>query len=968
MQWLLKRWIVPASIATVIALYALLGFLLVPKLARDAITEYVQTDMQRKISIAELTFNPFTFTAEVKRFALTEADDTPIASFDALMVNAQFISLFHRGATFKEIRIDNPSVLVRVEKDGSLNLAKLAPSSDQPIETGTTEELPRIRIDTFAINQGQVRVEDQSRPRPFAATLTPIQFSLSNFRTEPKFGNEYRFAASTDDQESLEWSGEFTVQPLGSTGRFILTNIKAQTIAAYLQDALPFHLPSGLLDLQGEYRLAIQERIDLQITLPQITARDFALSVRTNTDDDASVEQPAPWIVVPQLSIADTSLSLADRKLTVGSVMLGDAKLDVWREPDGSINLTRLFTDGTETTAVAINPAPTEPPSAPETPWTIGVKSVAVERAHIDFADKSVQPNAAIVLTPVNVKVTDYSNATNAALTVDSNIGFDGKGEIDIDGPVVLSPLAADLSIAIKKLDLTMAQPYIAQSTDMTLHSGLLSTQSFIGYVAEPPRGKPQLKLTGDIEVQNLLTKDNALKQDFIKWQSLKVSGLTYQQNPDRLAIARVQARKPYGRVIISEDGTVNVSQILSPPRNAPAATSTTQAPAQSNAQSKPMPIRINSIAIDDGSASFADYSVNPSFATEIGSLKGSVTGLSSDKNSRAKVQLAGSVDQYAPVSITGDLNMLATDKYSDIAMSFRNIELTTFNPYSGKFAGYNISKGKLTTEMQYKVENRSLNATHKITIDQLEFGDATESKDAVSLPIKLAVALLKDRHGVINLDLPISGNLDDPQFRVGPIVWQVLKNTLEKIVTAPFAMLGSLFGGGEELSYVDFATASATLSPTETEKLNKLRTALIERPQLRLDIPLQATIATDRAAMTQAALEDAVIAATRPNSDRLAALATVYAKEFGKPPVYPDNADKNADVTFLRTQFLEEALLDALAPSPAQLDELARSRGNAVRDALLANGEVAAERVFLTGRPAISSPDGAVRLELKLE
>jgi len=187
----------------------------------------------------------------------------------------------------------------------------------------------------------------------------------------------------------------------------------------------------------------------------------------------------------------------------------------------------------------------------------------------------------------------------------------------------------------------------------------------------------------------------------------------------------------------------------------------------------------------------FADLSVKPNFATGIQKLEGSITGLSSQPKSRAHIDLHGSVDQFAPVSIVGDVNVLGAALYTDLTMSFHNIELSTFNPYSGKFAGYNISKGKLSTDLHYLVDGRKLDAQHHIVVDQLEFGDKTESKDAVSLPIKLAVALMKDRNGVIDLNLPVNGSLDDPQFKLGPIIWKVFVNILEKAVTAPFALLG---------------------------------------------------------------------------------------------------------------------------------------------------------------------------------
>ncbi len=224
------------------------------------------------------------------------------------------------------------------------------------------------------------------------------------------------------------------------------------------------------------------------------------------------------------------------------------------------------------------------------------------------------------------------------------------------------------------------------------------------------------------------------------------------------------------------------------------------------------MPMSIKKIAVKGGLANFADLSVTPNFSAGIQDLQGTVLGLSSAPDSRAKLDLHGEVDAFSPVAITGEVNILSAALYTDVSMNFRNIELSMFNPYSGKFAGYDISKGKLTTELHYKIVGRKLDAQHHIIIDQLEFGDKTASKQAVSLPIKLAVALLKDRHGVIDLNLPVGGSLDDPNFRVAPIIWKVFVNILEKAVTAPFALLGALFGGGPDLQFIDFKPGAVGL------------------------------------------------------------------------------------------------------------------------------------------------------------
>jgi hypothetical protein len=368
---------------------------------------------------------------------------------------------------------------------------------------------------------------------------------------------------------------------------------------------------------------------------------------------------------------------------------------------------------------------------------------------------------------------------------------------------------------------------------------------------------------------------------------------------------------------------------------------------------------------------------VQPSFAAGIVGLAGQVTGLSSSPQSRAKVALKGRVDQHSPVELAGEVNLLSADVFTNLALNFRNIDLTSFNPYSGKFAGYNISKGKLSTAMSYHVEARKLEASHHIVVDNLEFGDKTDSKDAAPIPIKLGVALLKDRRGVIELDLPVSGTLDDPEFRLGPIIWKAVVGLLSKIVTAPFAALGALFGGGAELAFVEFEPGSAALTEAARGKLATLAKGLVERPQLRLNVPYTIAPTADSEVVARQALHALVppVDAGKPFDDvakrkRLDALEVVYRTRSKTLPPYPAEVQASKDPSLdAKIGFVEAALLDQLKPTPSALDALAQMRAGAVRDALLANKDLNPERVFVVSKPmVIEAPAGAVRMEMKLE
>jgi hypothetical protein len=407
------------------------------------------------------------------------------------------------------------------------------------------------------------------------------------------------------------------------------------------------------------------------------------------------------------------------------------------------------------------------------------------------------------------------------------------------------------------------------------------------------------------------------------------------------------------------------------------------------------MPVSIGRVQILDGSANYADFWIQPNFAVGIQSLNGGINGLSSDPRSRAKVQLDGKVDRYAPVHIGGEVNLLAATVYSDIKMSFKGLELTTMTPYSGRFAGYKIDKGKLSVDLSYKVEQRKLVADQRFVIDQLQLGDRVDSPDAVKLPLKLAVALLKDRNGVIDVPLPISGSLDDPQFKLGPIIWQAVVNLLVKVATAPFALLGHLFGGGEEMNFIDFPAGSAQIDDAARQKLTGLTKALQERPQLQVDLPIVFSQQLDRPVLAAQVLRQKLLARERSEhppkkqedaAARDAALSTPlehyrlllaeYEAELGKSAQLPPLAlaiqtaknKKEAPPVESAIPELEAALIAHIEVPDVALQELGKKRTEAIQDALLAEGGIDGSRVFVINGPPKSEAGDKVRVEMSLK
>ena len=996
-----------AGVATLlVALYSLAGFVLAPKLLRSAVLEDIPKTLGVTPTVGDIRVNPFLLRLEVGDFALTAPDGEKLLAFRRLFVEFDlWFSIWHRAYSFATIDIDAPTVNAVVARDGKLNLMAMSPKTAPAKAQEKKAPLPNIGIGSFKVRNGLVTYEDRSRPSDFAARLEPINFELASFTTGVEGGGRFTFTGISKLGERVEWHGHVSVQPIESDGEFQIDGLRAHTLWEYLEDRLGFLVNSGTIDLNATYKFSLQNAVDLQASVSRILVSDLTVRPRQSDVD---------WISVPSLLLRGTTVDLPQRQAHSESLTLTGLKLLTWLEPDGSVNLLKLMQPpasnaagapaqpaASATTSVATAPAAdaaatATAPAPAAAPWKFELREFAVRDADISAEDRSTTPAAKVRLAPISLKVDGASLDLAKPVTVSLDTRINDSGSFSASGDVTPQPLSARVAVKLDGIELKAAQPYITQYTSMTLLAGRLSGGAKVRYGA----GKPTLQISSDISVAGLHTVDNALHDDFINWDRLELSGINFQRDPDRLVIEQVAARKLYARVIIEPDSSLNVKRVLAgpgatviapaPPGAPVAATAVSHAkPASAPNKAPAMPMAVKKVVLYASQTNFADLSVQPNFATGIQNIEGTVLGLSSKANSRATVDIHGAVDAFSPVAITGEVNLLSAALYTDLSMSFRNMDLSIFNPYSGKFAGYNITKGKLSTLMHYKVDGRKLDAQHHITVEQLEFGDKTASKDAVSLPIKLAVALLKDRNGVIDLDIPVTGTLDDPAFRLAPIIWKVFVNILEKAVTAPFALLGALFGGGPDLQFIDFRPGSPDLDSVASDKVRAVVKALNERPQLKIEVPIAFVTELDRPALVEVQfstqLRDAL--STMPDRKKAAAaapdfaqwepavkldiLTRLYAKNIGAEPKYPEaiaSLKTKSELAAAQVDFLSQELHRHIAIADGDLTTLGQQRAQAVQRALLTDTQIDPERVFLAVSDKAKSEAGLVRLELTLK
>jgi len=994
-----RRHLIGLAIAVVLlGAYAAAGFLAVPYYARRSLQDFVRQHYGRAIVMAEIRFNPFTLALDVRGFSLPDADGRPLLSFSRLHVGLQLASLWRFAPSFGEIILEQPYVRAAVRADGALNLADLGkgfPSA--PAKPPPKSEPMRLFIRRLAVISGTVAFEDQDRTRPFHAEFKPIAFELRDFSTTAGTGNGYTLNAASPEGERLIWSGTLRLEPVSSHGVFEIADLQARTLWRYLRESLSFEMASGVIGIKGDYDLASQGGpLGLKLNVHNILVTKLGLKPNGAAEN---------CIDLGRIEIADTRLDLSRHSVDIAKVQVSGGDVKAWMSEQGRLNLLDLVAAPAAPAAPGTAPAQAGAPTAAAAPatatWTVSVPDIAIAAVKVSAEDRQIKPAAALVLDPLNVQVAGFNTSPDDTLdlTLDSRVNSSGK--INAKARVTAKSGAVSAHVEAADLGLPALQPYFAQYTSMTLLKGTLGAKLDIERGADG-----SLAVKGKTRVAGLSTVDNALKQDFVKWKELLIADLSYHSKPAGLRIGTVTALEPYVRMIITPDRTVNIKNVLTPPGAAPGTPPATDKPAAADASgpraaapvqtaapaagaATPFPVSIGTVRFINGSADYSDLWIKPSFAVGIQTLEGTVSGLSSDPKSRAKVELNGKVDRYSPVHIGGQINVLSAQLYTDVTMSMKDLDLTIVNPYSGHFAGYKIDKGKLSVDVSYKVEQRQLAAQQHFVVDELQLGDRVESPDAVHLPLKIAVALLKDRNGVIDINLPMNGSLDDPTFSIGPIIWKAFINLIVKAATAPFALLGHLFGGGEHLNIVEFAAGSADLDPPAREQLASLVKALKERPQLKLDVPIVFSPGVDRPQMAAARLRQELLARAQnthqgkkhPDAGELALadpdrhfhlLLDQYQADLGKEAQLPPSAAALQAAKAKETPAYEAAIADLNAAlinhievPDADLEALGKQRAQAIQDALLSDGQVDATRVFIVNAPP--KPDSGDRVKVEL-
>lgn len=924
-------------------------------------------------------------SARLDHVLLARSDGSPLAAVKAIDT-VLAINPFDRTIVLDRLGIDGPAADVRRFADGTLEIERLLTASPPLRTRDTGREAPRgsspappwvVAIAEARISDGTLRIADEAVSPAFRVTLSNLALGGRKIASNAGRGT---FDAAFDSDEGAHFGahGDIDLAGRAARGHFSLTKLQMAKLYPYYAGALNLDVRRGTVDFAGDFEAAAEP---MQFTLAQgaATLNDLEMALRGERD---------PLWRTPRIDVSGVAFDLAKRKVTIERTECRQAAIRVVRQADGVVNFARLL----RTTGTTGTPGAGSRSASGVADWGIVTHKLLLERVTADIEDRVPQPGVKLRVSNAALSADDISNERNAKGTIDATARIGTGGRLRMRGALATNPVAADLRIDANGIDLVPLRPYFETQTNIIVTSGAVAAKGRMIYASTGPEGS-RASYEGDVTVRDFGSLDRPTSQELVRWKTLTLSGVNAASAPAKIALGAVTLDQFYARLILDSDATLNLNRLLAPdaaaPAPAPIVTSTVSGtataelpPPRSDRQESP--VSIGRIQVSNGEVQFSDFFVKPNYSAHLTNVAGSVSALSATQ--AGEVDIAASVEGTAPVQVTGTVNPFARELALDLTAKARDIDLPPLTPYSVKYAGYGIQKGKLSLEVHYRIDNRKLAATNKLVLDQLTFGERVESPTATKLPVLLVLALLKDRNGVINLDLPIEGTIDDPTFSIWGVIVQIVANLFTKAVTSPFALLGALGGTGvEQLAYVEFAPGRADLSASAEAKLRSLAKALTDRPGLRLDAAGRAVPDIDREGLKRVALDRALRAQKQkaliaegesaPSLDALTVDAAEYPKYLAA--VYRETKLPNKPRNLLGfAKEIPPAEMEALLLASYGADEealrgLANRRAQTVKEWLVDKGSVASERIFVVAAKlsseGISDKGAATRVDFAI-
>jgi hypothetical protein len=874
-------------------------------------------------------------------------------SFDELYANLQVSSLFKKGLILREIRLEKPYInLIRTD-DGSYNISDLAGDENKKEQEKTSHDPLRFSLNNIQILNGSVDFRDGPKhTRHEARDITLNIPVISNFSHFVDIFVHPLFQATIN---GTAYSLKGKTKPFHDSRETVIdlkiNNFDIPHYLEYVPLPVNFRIISGTL--HGEGNMLFRQYRDRPSSL--IIAGDIILQ-----DLKVADQENRPLIDLPLYSLKKAELNVTQKEVTINEASSKDGTIFVTRSEDGTLNVQPQLPKLAE----KIEEAAEEKKGKP---WIVLIKNVAYDGFTITFEDRVPAEPVHLVAEEIHLIAENISTEENSNGVLSISLKLNKKGTVSAESALSINPVSGNGTFSLKDIDILPLKPYITDRVNLLITDGVLSAEGNLSYESA---GK--VTYAGEALFSRFSSVDKRNTDDFLTWNSLYFDGVDIGTSPFHMHIKEIALTDFYSRLIVNPDGTLNVQEVFrgEEEHKGKEAENGEAGSNRTGGSSSKKQIKIDTITLQGGHINLSDYYIQPNYSANLLQIGGRISGLSSEETALSDVVLRGNLESHAPIEITGTINPLKEDLSIDLKVRTEDIDMSQFTPYSGKHIGYTIQKGKLHLNLKYKIDESALQAENTIFLDQFTLGKKVESPEATKLPLELAIALLKDKKGEIHLDLPVSGQLDDTEFSLGKVIFKMFVNLIIKAATSPFALLGAVFGGGENLDYLEFDHGSSGITDESAKKLDILIKALSERPALKLDISGFADIEKDREALIRSRFDKKVASQKLQDMvkkgtpsvplDEITVDPTEY-EEFLWKAYKAEDFPKPRNVLGMTKKLpvpeMEKLILTHIVITEDDLRLLASGRELAVKDYIIGSQQVEADRLF-TVRPESISPE----------
>ncbi len=832
-------------------LYTLGGFIVAPWLVERQMVNISAERAGLNTSIDNIDINPLTLTLTMEGLDVTDRENEPLLSLERLFVNFELGSLWHRAWTFDQFHADALHVAVERFSDGDTNIGTVAErwtaaeQAPEPQEEDSGGPV-RLVIADLQVNSSTLSLVDHVPEERFETRVEAFDLVIRNLSTLPDDTAGQNLTLTMDNGAVLSWDGTSSLYPLHSQGRITLQGAYPQLVYEYFQDRLPFDINGSELDAEFEYRVGTDAEgmLSADITDAGLALLDIVISDR---------DSGAQLLSLPELSVENGELHWPANTVHVENIHLRGTELYPVREQDGTLNFVSVI----EAFPVEGEPVASEADAGEAneaSPWRLSVAELALEDWEVNFNDQ-VPDQPAMIELGLDATITDISTVPDAVMQLESSIDVTSGGMVSLSGTVVALPqFQLDSELALEDLALGVLQPYITPFANLAIDQGRLGLDGSVTASLDSQSYR------GDASVSELSLTDTVEDELLLSVDTLQINSIALQNGEEAsLEVDEVRILSPYANVVIEQDRSTNIGRVMVTSEaddNAPTARA-----GEEDAADQPMAVLVDSIVLDSARVDFEDKSLPLPFSVSIDTLEGNVSALSTRSQQPATIDFEGQVGEFGAVTVAGELRPLAYAENTQVQLLFNNINMPTLSPYVAEFAGREIDGGRLDADLSYRIEDEQLNGSNELVMRDLQLGETVPNPDAMDVPLGLAVALLQDGDGVINLDIPVSGDVGSPEFDIAEVIGDAATGILRNIVTSPFRFLSGLFGSDddEDMAVVGFPPGSSDVAPPERQQLRDLAGALEQRPQLQLQVPAVYATQADTEALAQRLLTQSV-------------------------------------------------------------------------------------------------------------